>query len=193
MLTSLNSTNFYKSNYSGIDFAKIRTNQIEQSVNFLQNPQEKVNTDFSSILPNVQAQKPVKLLNPQTLIDLIKNSARKYNVDPKLVNAIIKQESGYNLNAVSTSGAVGLMQLMPDTAKELGVTDSSDPKQNIEGGTKYLSQMLKKYNGNTILAIAAYNAGPGNVDKYENVPPFNETTNYVKNVLSTYLNKIQNV
>src|SRR5699024_11677463 len=104
----------------------------------------------------------------------------------KLIHAVIKAESNYNAKAKSGAGAQGLMQLMPATARGLGVINSFDAKQNIEGGTKYLSQMLKKYNGNLEMALAGYNAGTGNVDKYKGGPPFNENQSYGKQVITSY-------
>ena len=108
--------------------------------------------------------------------------SRQFDVDAALVSAVIKAESDYNPRIVSNKGARGLMQLMPATAERFGVANSFDPRENIHGGTRYLRWLLKKFDGNADLAVAAYNAGEGNVWKYKGVPPFRETVNYINRI-----------
>ena len=121
------------------------------------------------------------------LLSMISQISKKHGVDEKLVKALVQQESGFNPKAKSHCGAMGLMQLMPSTAKTLGVTDAYNPVQNVDGGVRHLKWLLSKYNGNVVLALAAYNAGSGAVDKYQSVPPYAETQNYVKKILANYL------
>lgn len=125
-----------------------------------------------------------------SLDDIFNNAAKKYNVDVNLLKAIAKQESNFQTDVVSGAGAQGVMQLMPATAKAMGVTDAMDPEQNIMGGAKLISQLLKQYDGDVKLALAGYNAGTGNVAKYNGIPPFTETQNYVKKVMAYYQNGV---
>ena len=118
--------------------------------------------------------------------EIIEAISDKYDIDSDFIKAIIKQESGFNERATSKKGAMGLMQLMPSTAKRLGIKDAYNPWENIEGGTKYLKGLLDKYDNNKELALAAYNAGSGAVKKYGGIPPYRETQNYVKSIMAMY-------
>lgn len=121
--------------------------------------------------------------NSASFAGIVNQAANTYGISPNLLNAVIDQESSFQPNAVSGAGALGLMQLMPSTAQTLGVTNPLDPAQNIDGGAKYLSQLLNQFNGNVSLALAAYNAGPDAVTQYGGIPPYAETQNYVASVM----------
>ncbi|MFM6905589.1 MAG: lytic transglycosylase domain-containing protein [Acinetobacter tjernbergiae] len=126
--------------------------------------------------------------NKNAFDQLIRQAAQQHGISEGLIKAVMHTESGFNINARSPVGAQGLMQLMPATARRFNVSNVYDPQQNILGGARYLSWLLKRFNGNTQLAVAAYNAGEGNVDKYGGVPPFRETQDYVRRVTSRYQN-----
>ena len=181
---------------NGLGITLQRINQIESNFDNIFNDQNNKTAAFdnvlrqtlnsgSPILPNEIYVKPFGQASntPKTEIDgLIKEYAQKNNLDENLVKAVVKAESGFNPNAKSPVGAMGLMQLMPATAKNLGVNDPLDAEQSIAGGTKYLRGLLNKFDGKVDLALAAYNAGSGAVNKYGGVPPYKETENYVKKV-----------
>jgi soluble lytic murein transglycosylase-like protein len=122
--------------------------------------------------------------NPASLNPIVDNAAEKYDVDPSLVRAVIKTESDFDPFAESHSGALGLMQLMPSNIQDSKVSDPFNPEQNINAGVSQLSGYLKRYNGNVDQALAAYNAGPGAVEEYHGIPPYNETENYIKKIHS---------
>ena len=134
-----------------------------------------VSPDAANVVPLVQT-------SSSGYNEMIQKYARQNGLEPALVQAVIKTESDGNPRCVSTAGALGLMQLMPENVKEAGISDPFDPEQNIAAGTKQLGGLLSQYHGNLDLALAGYNAGPGNVHKYGGVPPFTETHNYIKRV-----------
>jgi len=129
-------------------------------------------------------------VQPQPALDEVVNAASgRYRLDPDLVNSVIKAESGFNVRAVSPKGAQGLMQLMPGTASQLGVPNTFDPQANVEGGTRYLRELLERYNFDLVKALAAYNAGPQRVEQFGGVPPYYETRAYVARVVRDFNKK----
>ena len=188
---------------TGLDIALRRINTIERQFQSLANTASNLDGSFQKILDNAvqssNAQNTFKSgtygINPtadkekisktevNALIDKYSNA---HGLDSDFVKALVNQESGFNPNATSRCGAMGLMQLMPATAEDLGVANAYDPEQNIYGGTKYLKGLMDRFGNNKELALAAYNAGPNAVKKYGGIPPYAETQNYVKNVMSAY-------
>ena len=150
---------------------------------------------FSHVFaPSVSATTQVEEMIPQdiptsgdvSLDRIIFRAGGRHGVDPRFIHAVIWQESKYKPSALSHAGAQGLMQLMPATARRFGCSDAQDVAANVEAGTKYLSWLLKRFNGDVTLALAGYNAGEGAVDKYNGVPPYNETQNYVRKIVANY-------
>lgn len=168
---------------------------VDGSITFTNRPEKyKHRTDFIEIEikyeriplpPQYQPTPPAvpKVVTDENLRSIVRRYAAIYGIDEALIYAVIRAESNFNPNAVSPAGARGLMQLMPGTAAEMGVTDIFDPTQNIAGGTQYLSKMFELFKDKR-LALAAYNAGPENVKRHNGIPPFEETQKYVKNVLA---------
>jgi len=136
--------------------------------------------------PALDVDAPLPAPSVEHFDGLIASSAAQWHVDKALVKAIVANESAFDPRATSATGAQGLMQLEPATAAELGVTDAYDPQQNVNGGTRYLRGLLDRFRGDTLRAVAAYNAGPGAVEKYGGIPPYAETRAYVDNVLESY-------
>jgi soluble lytic murein transglycosylase-like protein len=155
--------------------------------------------DLSSPLPGPQpapAHSPasvpshfVPALSAPALHQVVNSASAAYHLDPDLVNSVIHAESGFNAHAVSPKGARGLMQLMPGTANHLGVRDAFDPQSNVTGGSRYLRELLERYNFDLVKALAAYNAGPERVEQYQGVPPFRETQAYVARIVHEYNKK----
>jgi hypothetical protein len=130
-------------------------------------------------------------LNPADLHEMLAKAGHEHNLDVDLLASLVKAESGGNARAVSSAGARGLMQLMPGTANDLGVQDSFEPGQNVRGGSAYLDALLTRYNDNMSLALAAYNAGPAAVDKYNGIPPYHETKVYVARVIHEFNRRVR--
>jgi len=182
---------------SGLELTLRRIGQIESNFKELLNQTQEV-SEFDGVLrnalnsdsPDLPEELYVKPFgqtfnSPKTEVDeIIRKCAKENNLDENLVKAVIKAESGFNTQARSPVGALGLMQLMPSTAKGLGVNNPLDPEQNVAGGTKYLKNLINRFDGRLDFALAAYNAGSGAVKKYGGIPPYPETQNYVKRVLN---------
>ncbi|MBF7682086.1 lytic transglycosylase domain-containing protein [Acinetobacter sp. B5B] len=192
--TSVSAVNIYT--YKDANGEVLFTNQVQtnkqfQKVTVTYYPDSNIHNyknwgkNEASVLPSFSK-------NKNTFDQIIINAAQRHGVPEGLIKAIMHTESSFNIYAKSPVGAQGLMQLMPATAKHLNVSDSFNPEENIHAGAKYIALLLKQFNGNTRLALAAYNAGAGNVNKYGGIPPFRETQNYVERVLSRYHNLYQN-
>jgi len=188
---SIEKRNQLSKRFSGSELHQFQQN--DGSITFTNRPDkyerdrryERVAIKYEPIVvpPQYQKLKAPQEYTTDNIAQLIEKYAEAYALDANLVYAVIKAESNFQPNAQSPAGACGLMQLMPGTAAEMGVTEIFDPAQNIAGGSQYLARMLELFNGDVRLALAGYNAGPENVKKYNGIPPFEETQNYVNRVL----------
>jgi Transglycosylase SLT domain len=170
---------------TGKDYVDIATNQIER---FEKDLSPSTVPAFAPAVAPAQAQKP-QALKPQNLSEVINTISDQHHLDPDFISSVIHAESGFNPRAVSPKGAQGLMQLMPGTASKLGVSNAFDPRANVEGGTRYLSELLQRYKFDAVKALAAYNAGPQRVQQYGGVPPYYETRTYVARIVRDYNRK----
>lgn len=166
-----------------------KIDNYSSTIMFSTNPpvlQETESADFNTILEeqHITNTENSTLICADELEEIFANASSTYNISLNLLKAVAKAESDFDPNCTSSSGAMGIMQLMPGTAEELGVSDAYNPEQNIMGGAKYLAENLDIFNGDISLALAAYNAGRGAVAKYDGIPPYTETQNYVKKVLA---------
>ena len=162
--------------YESSDFSSAGAN-VNSDVDIV--PQAAV--DISEIQNN-----KIIIKKPKSFRRIVFTKSKKYEIEPSLIYALIKVESNWDSRALSRSGAKGLMQLMPSTAKEMNVKNPFDPEENIEGGIRYLRYLLDRFNGDVTFALAAYNAGPSKVRKFKGVPPIRETQRYVNRILSIY-------
>jgi hypothetical protein len=163
-------------------------NSVQSPISVASNPAQLnlLNTAAASPSLNPPAQ---QVIDRQSMDQMVNGAGQRHQIDPDFINSVIRAESGFNNRAVSKKGAQGLMQLMPRTASQLGVANSFDPNANVEGGTKYLRELLEKYNYDVPKALAAYNAGSRRVDQYHGVPPYFETQTYVAKIIRDYNRK----
>jgi hypothetical protein len=184
-IDSTETTYFYK--YLSADGGYFYTNKPTNSYKLISKTKVKRPKNSPPLLHAFTRTNFFNGANKSRFSQLIEQTALRHQVDAKLVHAVIQTESAYNSTAISPAGAVGLMQLMPATARRFGVMDRNNPDQNVEGGIRYLKHLITLFNSNLDLAIAAYNAGENAVLKYNNsIPPYLETQNYVKQVLALY-------
>lgn len=172
-----------------LDFSKLYQQTIASSINNMKTKDDQTfGHIYNAVLNHKVIIEPKNTITKTTssidLDEIIQKAAETYQLPVKLIKTVIKHESNFNPTAESHAGAQGLMQLMPATAKSLGVSDPFNPYQNVMGGSKYLRQMLDLHNGDLTLALASYNAGPGNVRKYGGIPPFKETEQYIRKIMS---------
>lgn len=181
-------TRLYPSAADDSSYVDIPTAEIERIEPDLTPASEPVETTQTPVVP----QTPSAKLAPTPKVDVhqaVAEASDRYRLDPDLLDSVIRAESGFNPHAVSPKGAQGLMQLMPDTASKLGVPNAFDPEANVDGGTRYLRELLERYNFDLIKALAAYNAGPHRVEQYKGVPPYRETRHYVASIVRDFNRK----
>src|SRR5271166_5872131 len=166
-------------NTNEANFVDIPTTEIDHFEAALPDPSKEISN----------AQTATNLPSPIDLSQVVNQASGTYRLDPDLVNSVIRAESGFNTRAISPKGAQGLMQLMPQTASQLGVQNAFDPQANVEAGTRYLRELLERYNFDLIKALAAYNAGPQRVEQYGGVPPYYETRAYVARIVRDFNKK----
>ena len=174
-------------NADGSSFVDVPTAEIDHFEAVADEPASSLKAQPS--IGSVSHPTDLNVTHPVDLNEVVASASGTYRLDPDLVNSVIRAESGFNVRAVSPKGAQGLMQLMPQTASQLGVQNAFDPEANVEGGTRYLRELLERYNFDLIKALAAYNAGPERVEQYGGVPPYYETKAYVARIVRDFNKK----
>jgi hypothetical protein len=173
----------------GASFVDVPTTEIDHYEAAPEMPVSQIPTLAKDPAPRINSSAGFPGRPKADLGDVVNEASGRYRLDPDLVNSVIKAESGFNVRAVSPKGAQGLMQLMPGTAAQLGVPNAFDPQANVEGGTRYLRELLERYNFDLLKALAAYNAGPQRVEQFRGIPPYYETRAYVARVVRDFNKK----